>query len=55
MQPKSGREPWDFEAFVRYYNEIAREHSGWNFDPSGPSPEKLRAWYEDSTLWSSLS
>ena len=50
----SEREAWDFKAFVRHYNEIARERSGWEFDPGGPSPEKLRAWYEGTSLWSSL-
>ncbi len=53
-EPAAQREPWDFEVFVRHYNEIARDHSGWEFDRSGPSPEKLRAWYEATTLWSSL-
>lgn len=47
-------EPWDYDAFVRHYNEIAREHGGWEFDPGGPSPTKLRGWYEVAGLWSSL-
>lgn len=48
------REAWDYEAFVRHYNEIARERSGWEFDRAGPSPEKLQAWYEGAPIWSSL-
>ncbi len=49
------REPWDYEVFIRRYNEIARERTGWDFDRSGPSAEKLRGWYESTTLWTSLS
>jgi len=48
------REAWDYEAFIRCYNEVARQHCGWDFDRLGPSPEKLRGWYESTTLWSSL-
>ena len=48
------REPWDFEVFVRHYDEVARECSGWMFDRGGPTPEKLRGWYESTTLWTSL-
>lgn len=48
------REPWDYEAFVRCYDEIAREHGGWMFDRAGPGPEKLRGWYESTSLWLSL-
>lgn len=48
------REPWDFAAFVQHYNEIAREHSGWVYDASSPGAEKLRHWYESTTLFDSL-
>lgn len=48
------QEPWDFDAFVRHYDEIARESAGWRFDGSLPE-EKLRGWYEAAgTLWMSL-
>ena len=47
------REPWDYEVFLRCYNAIARERSGWNFDPLGRDPEKLRGWYE-SAVWDSI-
>lgn len=39
-------EPWDYEAFVRHYNEFAREFSGYDFDPTGMPEEKLRGYYE---------
>lgn len=47
------REPWDHEAYARHYAEIARQRGGWQFDADGPSPEKLRGWYE-SVLFDSL-
>lgn len=48
------REGWDYEAFVRAYNEIAREHGGWDFDRGGPTEAQLRGWYESTSLWTSL-
>jgi hypothetical protein len=51
---KEGREPWNFDAFVRHYNEIAAASSGWRFD-GDISEEKLREWYEGAgSLWDSL-
>ena len=51
----AGREAWDFEQFVRHYNEVAGERSGWMFDRGGAlTEEKLRGWYESTSLWSSL-
>jgi len=47
------REPWDHETFLRCYNAIARERGGWNFEPVGREPEKLRAWYEIG-IWDSI-
>ena len=49
------REAWDYEIFVRHYNERAHERGGWEYDfpRSGPSPEKLRGYYE-SPIWDSL-
>ncbi|MEP7003956.1 MAG: hypothetical protein ABI888_05390 [Chloroflexota bacterium] len=49
-----GREPWDYDAFIRHYNTFARERTGWVYDQSSPSAEKLRGWYESSALWDSL-
>lgn len=46
-------EPWDYEAFVRHYNEFAREFSGYDFDPTGMPEEKLRGYYEAAPLWES--
>jgi hypothetical protein len=46
-------EPWDYEAFLRSYNAIARERGSWEFDPLGRGPEKLRGWY-DTGVWDSL-
>ena len=48
------REPWNHDAFVRAYNEHAREFGGWQWDPGGPSEDKLREWY-DSAIWDSLA
>jgi len=50
------REPWDYETFVRHYDAIAKEHSGWRFERDGYlSPEKLEARYRDSpSLYDSL-
>jgi hypothetical protein len=47
------KEPWDFEAFVRAYNAIAKERGGWVW-PGEINPEKLRGWYEPTSLWDSL-
>ncbi len=47
------REAWDYDAFVRHYNEFAREFGGWNFDATGMSEEKLRGYY-DSQLFDDL-
>jgi hypothetical protein len=49
------REAWDYDVFVRRYNETARQRGGWDFDPTGREPEKLCGWYESSPLWSSLA
>ena len=48
-------EAWDYEAFVRHYNGFAHERGGWEYDfpRSGPSPEKLRGYYE-SPIWDSV-
>jgi hypothetical protein len=51
--PSSPREAWDYAAFVRHYNEIAREFGGWNFDPTYLPEEKLRGYYE-SPIFDSL-
>jgi hypothetical protein len=51
---KPDREPWDLDAFVRHYDELAREFGGWSFDRSGPSPEQLQQWYESTAMWDSL-
>ncbi len=49
------REAWDYEAFIRHYNDLAHKHGGWEFDRNGYTPEpKLRAWYEESALYDSL-
>ena len=54
QEPQPERESWDYEQFVRHYNEIARERGGWNYDRDGPSPEKLQSWYDVGPIWSSL-
>jgi len=54
MPDDVAREPWDYEAFVRCYDAIALERSGWKFDRSGPSPENLRGWYDSTGMWDSL-
>lgn len=41
------KEPWDFEAFVRCYNERAREFGGWNYDRSSAATPLLQSWYEE--------
>ena len=48
------REAWDYEVYARCYTEIARERGGWEFDPGGPSSEKLQGWYELTSVWDSL-
>jgi hypothetical protein len=49
------REPWDFAAFLRHYDELARAHTGWVYDASSPDAEKLKGWwYESTTLFDSL-
>ncbi|HET7699733.1 MAG TPA: hypothetical protein VFM06_02565 [Candidatus Limnocylindria bacterium] len=48
------REAWDYDVFVRHYDEIASELGGWMFDREGPSPEKLREWYETAPIWETL-
>lgn len=53
-EDEPAREAWDYEKFVRHYNEIASEYGGWMFDPGGPSPETLQAWYEGAPIWDSL-
>ena len=48
-------EPWDFQRFVRHYDDVAAARSGWRFDRGGALTEaKLRDWYESTTLWTSL-
>jgi len=47
------REVWNFEAFARAYNAIAKERGGWVW-PGEISPEKLRAWYGSPPIWNSL-
>jgi hypothetical protein len=42
------QEPWDFEAFVKHYDAVAKERGGWLFDRKGYTPpEKLAGWYRD--------
>lgn len=37
-------ELWNYEGFIRHYDAIAKEFSGWNFgSEGGPSPETLEA------------
>ncbi len=50
------REPWNYEAFTRHYDAIAKEFGGWRFDrEGGPSPEALETWYrEGGALFDSL-
>lgn len=42
------KEPWNFKKFVQHYNEIAREQSGWIFDPTeeGHESATLKQRYE---------
>ncbi len=51
---KQLKEPWDFDAFVRYYNEIARERSGWNFEPKEDTNDALKQTYEGVNAYRSL-
>ena len=46
-------EPWNFELFVRHYNEIAKERGGWVW-PGEISAEKLQGWYGGAPLWDGL-
>jgi hypothetical protein len=46
-------EPWDFDVFVRHYNEIAKERGGWVW-PSEIGPDKLRSWYAGGSIWTDL-
>ncbi len=43
-------EPWDYEAFVRHYNELARESGGYDFDRASMPEEKLRHYYESASI-----
>lgn len=47
------REPWDYDLFVRHYNEIAKERGGWVW-PKEISAEKLQGWYVDGSIWAGL-
>ena len=50
------REAWDYDVFVRHYNAFAHARGGWEYDfpTSGPSPEKLRGWYEPASIHDDL-
>ena len=45
MADASGpREEWNFKAFVRHYNDFAREFGGWNFHVPDFTEEKLHKY-----------
>jgi hypothetical protein len=44
--PEPGtQEPWDYARFVEIYNRIARERSGWFYEPRDNTAEALGARY----------
>lgn len=53
---QSKKEPWDFKKFVRHYNEIAREQSGWVFNPNeeGHEAAHLKERYEGLDMYRML-
>lgn len=44
---KVDKEPWDLDKFVQYYNAIAKERVGWNFEPDDHDLVLLKKWYEE--------
>jgi len=53
MEPPPPAEAWDYDAFVRHYDEIARERGGWVW-PGEISAEKLQGWYGVGSVWTGL-
>lgn len=47
------KEAWDFKAFARHYNRIAKERRGWVW-PGEIAEETLRDWYRKDPLSQTL-